>query len=204
MAEMFKYRVLYVDDEPIIRQSAQLILKKQNYEVLVAEDGLDALQCLRGPLPELLITDLRMPRMSGFELLAVVRKRFPQIRTMAISGEYVTSAANEGILADMVLQKGRDSIEEYLRKVQDLLMNPPARPFPGTQMVSPIWVPLHGSGEILITCPHCLRSLEIDGSDLEAGIHKAQCTSCNCSFEFNVDDWNVEAVRKGTPLLREG
>jgi len=33
----------------------------QGYEVVVAEDGLDALQCLSGPLPELLITDLRMP-----------------------------------------------------------------------------------------------------------------------------------------------
>jgi two-component system chemotaxis sensor kinase CheA len=54
--------------------------------VRIAVDGLDALDKLRAGLPDLIISDLNMPRMSGIALLEVVRKRFPQISVIVISG----------------------------------------------------------------------------------------------------------------------
>ena len=84
----FPYRLLVVDDEPSIRDLLQMSLSKEGYEVRVAKDGFDALAQMRGALPELILTDLKMPNMSGFEFLSVVRRRFPQIPTIAISGEY--------------------------------------------------------------------------------------------------------------------
>jgi len=198
---LFKYRILLVDDESAIRQTAQAILQTQGYDVVSAEDGLDALKCLTGPIPELLVTDLRMPRMSGFELLAVVRRRFPQMPTLAISGEYVTASVPAGLLADAFLQKGHYSVDEYLEKIKELLSKPPSRPFPGTQTISPIWVPIHGAGEILVTCPQCLRSFELDGKSVGIGINGTDCTFCRSNFEFNVDEMNMEAVRKSKPLV---
>lgn len=53
-------------------------------------DGLDGLHALSKFFPDVIISDLNMPRMSGFEFLAIVRKRFPHIATIAMSGEYFT------------------------------------------------------------------------------------------------------------------
>ena len=81
----FQYRLLVVDDEPSIRDLMQTSLSMEGYEVRVAKDGFDALAQMHGALPDLILTDLKMPNMSGFELLSVVRRRFPQIPTIAIS-----------------------------------------------------------------------------------------------------------------------
>lgn len=201
--KLFKYRILLVDDEAPIRQTAKAILDAEGYEVVTAEDGLDALQCLAGPIPELMITDLRMPKMSGFELLAVVRRRFPQLPTMAISGEYFTTSVPEGLLADAFLQKGHYSVGDYLTKVRELLSHPPPRPFPGTQTASAIWVPLRGQGEVVVTCPQCLRSYEVDAKDAGLGTHGTECSFCFNRFDFNVDEINMEAVRKSKPSARK-
>lgn len=66
----FPYRVLVADDEPSIREAIGAILESQGYEVLTVADGLDGLNALSGSLPDVIISDLHMPRMSGFEFLA--------------------------------------------------------------------------------------------------------------------------------------
>jgi CheY-like chemotaxis protein len=63
-----------------------MILEREGYEVLKAADGLEGLHSLSKSLPDLIISDLNMPRMTGFEFLAVVRLRFPHIATIAMSG----------------------------------------------------------------------------------------------------------------------
>ena len=73
------------------------------FSVRVAEDGFVALKILREVLPDLILTDLRMPGMSGFELLSIVRRRFPHIptiATIAISGEYILAKPLRGACPD--------------------------------------------------------------------------------------------------------
>jgi CheY-like chemotaxis protein len=188
----FKYRILFVDDEKSIRDTGAAILRSAGYDVLTAEDGLDALKSLAGALPELIITDLRMPRMSGFEFLAVVRHRFPQIPTIAISGEYVTDIVPDGLLADLFLQKGQYEVPDFFAKIRELLSKPPARAFPGTRCTSPIWVALYGKGEVIVTCPQCLRSFDVDTTEMKLGTHEASCTFCQGRFEYNIDKHNME------------
>jgi CheY-like chemotaxis protein len=190
----FKYRILYVDDEQSVRQTGAAVLQSAGYEVLTAEDGLDALRCLDCALPELIITDLRMPRMSGFEFLAVVRTRFPQIPTIAISGEYVAGSVPDALLADAYLQKGQYEVPIFFDTIKELLSKPPVRPFPGTRNTSPIWVALHGAREVVITCPQCLRSFEADATRLKIGVHKATCRSCQNTFAYNIDQHSMETV----------
>ena len=95
--------------------------------MLTAADGVDGLHALGKSLPDLIISDLNMPRMSGFELLAVVRERFPNIATIAISGEYVTGELPSGILADAFLEKGHYTLKELFREIAKLLEASPAR-----------------------------------------------------------------------------
>jgi CheY-like chemotaxis protein len=66
-------RLLFVDDDPILREFAQVHLSSDAVTVEVAADGLEALEALRRRSYDLLLVDLEMPRMDGFELLAHLR-----------------------------------------------------------------------------------------------------------------------------------
>ncbi len=88
MAEPLKHRILVVDDEECIRSVFHALLQREGYEVATAENGFDALLKLRQFLPDLVISDLNMPRMSGFEFLSVLRRRFPKVLVIASSGAY--------------------------------------------------------------------------------------------------------------------
>jgi CheY-like chemotaxis protein len=192
----FKYRALLVEDDKNVRDTAAAILLSAGYEVLTAVDGLDALQCLDGPLPDLIVSDLRMPRMSGFEFLAIVRHRFPQVPTIAISGEYMTEDIPAGLLADAFLLKGQYEVPAFLTRVAELLAKPPVRPFPGTRNVAPVWVPLRGGGGVIVTCPKCLRSADLEASALQCGPNQAACAFCQHEFVCNVDQHSMSALER--------
>ena len=66
-------RILFVDDDPILREFAQVNLASTTAEVDVAADGIEALDMLSRRRYDLLLVDLEMPRMDGFELLARLR-----------------------------------------------------------------------------------------------------------------------------------
>ena len=70
------YRLLIVDDEKEIVESLTLRLKREGYEVSTAFDGEEALQKLRDDNPDLVILDLMLPKLSGFEVLERMRKEF--------------------------------------------------------------------------------------------------------------------------------
>src|SRR5579872_6241925 len=99
-SRLFRCRVLVVEDDPVILQTTTAIVRSFGFSVRAAEDGFVALKILREVLPDLILTDLRMPGMSGFELLSIVRRRFPHIPTIAISGEYVLANMPLGLLVD--------------------------------------------------------------------------------------------------------
>ena len=83
-----KLKVLVVDDDRSVRDSVAMLLESEGYNVTAAEDGFGALLQLRKAMPDVIGSDLNMPRMSGFELLSVVRRRFPRIVLVAMSGAY--------------------------------------------------------------------------------------------------------------------
>lgn len=192
----FRFRILFVDDEPSVRNTGAAVLRTAGYEVLTAEDGLEGLHNLDEALPDLIISDLRMPRMSGFEFLAVVRNRFPQIPTIALSGEYVTDIP-EGLLADTFLQKGSYSVPELLRTIKEFLKEPPPRQLAGTRNTSPIWVAVNGSGQVIVTCPKCLRSFDVSPDQTSYGTHTVACSSCNNQFAFNIDRFSALGLGHG-------
>ena len=70
------YRILIVDDEKEIVESLTLCLKREGYEVSVAFDGEEALQKLRDDNPDLVILDLMLPKLNGFEVLERMQKEF--------------------------------------------------------------------------------------------------------------------------------
>src|SRR5580658_10665211 len=95
-----KEEILIVDDSLSIRTSMSLVLNEMGYRVRTAEDGFDALRQVRQLMPDILLSDLNMPGMSGFELLAVFRQRFPEIKLIAMSGAFSHGAAPPNLSAD--------------------------------------------------------------------------------------------------------
>jgi len=66
-------RVLIVDDEPNIVISLEFLMRQEGYEVAVAADGDEALELLEGFRPDLVLLDVMMPKMSGFDVLQRIR-----------------------------------------------------------------------------------------------------------------------------------
>ena len=92
-----KRTVLFVDDEPNILKSVQRLLRQEEMNVLCASTGQEALELLDKTPAQVLITDQRMPEMSGVDLLSAVRERHPAIIRMMLTGFTEIKAAVEDI-----------------------------------------------------------------------------------------------------------
>jgi CheY-like chemotaxis protein len=136
-----KFQVLVVDDEPSIRESVGLLLMSAGYEVDAAADGFEALLQLRKMLPDVMVSDLDMPHMSGFELLSVVRRRFPGILTVAMSG--ACQELPPGVIADGFYAKGEHP-KNLFRTLERLLGSAPALSGDRHRQFAPAWIPPNG------------------------------------------------------------
>jgi CheY-like chemotaxis protein len=89
MNQSGQYRVLLVDDDESVREYVCTILQQSGFDVLQATDGVDALTLFRerqGSI-DILVTDIKMPRMTGIELVRAISTLFPGIPVVYISGE---------------------------------------------------------------------------------------------------------------------
>jgi two-component system nitrogen regulation response regulator NtrX len=81
-----KERVLIVDDEKNIVSSLQEILNDEGYEIVTAEDGLDALEIVQSEPPDLVLLDIWIPGMDGIEVLQAIKTYHPEIEVLVMSG----------------------------------------------------------------------------------------------------------------------
>ena len=183
--EPFSYRILLVDDEPMVLETGALVLATRGYEVHTASDGFEALTALSRSLPDLLISDLSMPDMSGFELLSIVRRRFPQLPVIAISGEY-DGKGPIGLIADAFFSKGNYSHEDLFAKILDLLEQAPIRPNIIKADKAPLWVPRNSTGYFVVTCPSCLRSFPVEDKNGKE-YRETACIHCNATVGYLAD-----------------
>ncbi len=68
------YKVLVIDDSNTIRRSAEIFLKQGGHEVLLAEDGFDALSKVNDHKPHLIFCDILMPRLDGYQTCAIIKR----------------------------------------------------------------------------------------------------------------------------------
>jgi len=97
-----KYRIMLVEDHAIIREGLRsLFSSERDFEVVAeAEEGRTALRLAENHRPDLVVTDLSMPQMDGFDLIATLKKQNPKIRVIALTvhrnDEYVLAALKAG------------------------------------------------------------------------------------------------------------
>ncbi|MEO6982804.1 MAG: response regulator, partial [Edaphobacter sp.] len=85
-----RHVVLVVDDEKVIADTLSMILSKSGYAVLTAYDGATALDLASAIPPELLITDVVMPGMTGVELAIEMTRMTPDCKVLMFSGQAIT------------------------------------------------------------------------------------------------------------------
>lgn len=79
-------RVLVIDDEPQIRSLLKTFLKRAGYEVDEAGDGIEGVKQMRACHADVVITDILMPKQEGLETIRQIRKEFPDVKIIAMSG----------------------------------------------------------------------------------------------------------------------
>jgi CheY-like chemotaxis protein len=79
-------RILVVDDDPDVRGVIREFLEPDGYEVRTAANGREAFGILRGESVDLVLTDLVMPEREGIEIIQEIRRCFPAVKTVAMSG----------------------------------------------------------------------------------------------------------------------
>jgi CheY-like chemotaxis protein len=102
--------MLIVEDDVQIRLLLCTILEKAGYMVRPAADGFAALEEMRAESPDVLLSDLYMPGMSGFELLPIVRHQFPATRVVAMSSAFSREDLPNEVVADAFYAKGTDIV----------------------------------------------------------------------------------------------
>lgn len=82
-------KVLVVDDSNTIRRSAEIFLKQGGHEVLLADDGFDALAKINDYQPDLIFCDILMPRLDGYQTCAIIKRnaRFAGIPVVMLSSK---------------------------------------------------------------------------------------------------------------------
>ncbi|HXG18064.1 MAG TPA: hybrid sensor histidine kinase/response regulator [Methylomirabilota bacterium] len=121
--------VLLVDDEPLITTTLKRVLRKEPYDICTANSGAEALQILARKPVDVIVSDERMPGMSGSEFLAVARQQYPDTVRIILTGQANLEAAiraiNEGAICRFLTKPCKEddltfAINEALRqKIQE-------------------------------------------------------------------------------------
>jgi response regulator RpfG family c-di-GMP phosphodiesterase len=107
-----QHTILFVDDEENILHSLNRLLRKEEYRILTATCGADGLEILKKHEVHLVVTDQRMPGMSGTEFLAIVKENYPEIIRIVLSGytevDAITESINKGHIYKFMLKPWND------------------------------------------------------------------------------------------------
>jgi CheY-like chemotaxis protein len=181
--------LLLVDDDTVLRQTLSASLSALGYRVRSAGDGFEALDAIREEMPALILSDLQMPGMSGFELLYIVQRRFPAIRVVAMSGAYSGDAIPEGVAAHAFHAKGTSprflfqtigSLAEHSRESLVTISGTPALRWIARNIHD-----CSGEAYLLIGCPECLRAFP-ELLTQENAIHESSCVYCGTCIRYAI------------------
>jgi CheY-like chemotaxis protein len=121
-------RILLVDDNVNGSTARKTVLEELGHTINVASSGADALEHFSQHKYDLVVTDYKMPRMDGLELIVRLRKQAPDIPIVLVSGFVDTLGLNEATTgADAVIQKSANEVTHLVRAVNRFLRRTPAK-----------------------------------------------------------------------------
>src|SRR5260370_39134021 len=134
-------RILLVDDNANGLAARRSVLEELGYGIVTAANGPEALEKFAVEKFDLVITDYRMPRMDGLELISRLRKLAPDLPIVLVSGFVDTLGMNEASTgADVVIQKSANEVSHLVRSVNRLLRRKPVVKKPAQAQTGPLKV----------------------------------------------------------------
>lgn len=122
---MEKIKILIADDHQMLLDGIKSLLKgEKNYEIIgQANDGKTALEIMEKNLPHILLTDINMPGMGGYELTKEVKKKFPSVKIIGLSmfndRAVITDMLAAGVSGYILKNTGKEELLQALQKVFD-------------------------------------------------------------------------------------
>lgn len=115
-------KILIVDDEPNILLSLEFLFKKEGYKVYIARDGEEAMGIIDENIPELVILDIMMPKVDGYEVCQYLKKMHTEVKVVFISAKSKPQDIQKGMTlgADLYVTKPF-STKELVGKIKSLL-----------------------------------------------------------------------------------
>ncbi len=120
--EPSRYTILIVDDEELIRNLVVTFLSKLGHSCITANNGIDALDKIKGNKVDAVITDIRMPEMDGIMLTREISKRYPEVPVMVMTAyddEYSAGTAVSVGAREFI--KKPFSLSEFLIRLQKMI-----------------------------------------------------------------------------------
>ena len=177
--------ILLVEDEKVIRENIASMLKFFFKEVYVAIDGYDGLDKYENHLPDIIMTDLKMPNMGGFELINELEKRASKAYTIIVSAhtdtELLIKAINKGVDRYLIKPITEDELFEafnaFFEKIDKLLPQ-------SVQLESNMYFDLNKNQIIL-------ENEELHLNKKETLLLKLLCTDVNKTFSYEEIEYQV-------------
>ncbi|MGB3005223.1 MAG: response regulator transcription factor [Chitinophagaceae bacterium] len=117
---MDKIKVIIVDDHPMVLEGMKSILAQISFINLIglASNAFQTMELLKKNIPDVIITDINLPEISGIELTAKIKKEFPEVRVIAMSTfkerSYISQMIQNGASGYLVKSASKDEIEEAI------------------------------------------------------------------------------------------
>ncbi len=119
------HKVLVVDDDPYILMSLEFLMKKSGYDVLIARNGTEAIQHIRAEMPDLILLDIMMPDVDGYEICAMVKQdnTLKHIKVIFLSAKTTEQAIEKGLSygADKYITKPFNT-KQLVAEVKNMLV----------------------------------------------------------------------------------
>ncbi len=127
------YRVVIIDDEPIIVRGLKKAVKWESLNCLVvgtAGDGMEGLEVIRREKPDILISDISMPKMDGLSMIAALKSEFPDMEVTILTGfrdfDYAQEAIRLGVCRFLLKPSKMEELDEALSTMLGNLKNNPS------------------------------------------------------------------------------
>jgi CheY-like chemotaxis protein len=126
--------ILLVDDNKLGLSARKCVLEELGHRIATAANGVDAMEQFAARKFDLVVTDYKMPRMDGLELIAGLRKTSPELPVILISGFVdALGLSEENTGADVVIQKSANEVSHLVRSVARLLRKKPVKKPAGSE-----------------------------------------------------------------------
>lgn len=122
---MNRIKVLVVDDHPMVLEGMRSMLTQINFVDIVgtAANAYEAIELIKAAAPDIVITDINMPEISGIELTLKIKKEFPEIKVIAMSTfkerSYITQMIQNGASGYLIKSASKEEIEEAILSVHE-------------------------------------------------------------------------------------